>query len=206
MAKSFNDLPSAVQTGILAGAALLLAGGVFYMYVWPLSAKRASLEAQVNKLRAENLKNQAVERERTELLNRIQQLAQQLETRRMIVPDEPAQDQFVKMVYDTARSSSIFLRSFVAQAPAARELFIEMPFNVRIDGTYYEIQNFFDRLASQERIVSVVGLALGPPKGGGQGTYTILPGETVGANCVVITYYNRPAPPPPPPGPPPRRR
>jgi len=33
---------------------------------------------------------------------------------------------------------------------------------------------------------------LGGPAGGGLGKYTVLPSETVGANCVVTTYFNRP--------------
>jgi Tfp pilus assembly protein PilO len=207
MAKSFNDLPAPVQGVILAAIAVVLAIGFFFYgipgvvnSVWSLSAKRTSLEAQVNRLHAENLKNQAVERERTELLNRIAQLATQLDTLRSIVPDEQAQDAFVKSVYDTAAGSTIFLRSFVAQPLVTRELFVEMPFTVRIDGTYYALLSFFDRLARQQRIVNVAisSLSMGPPSAGGQGTFKLAPGETVGANCVITTYFNRPQPPPAP--------
>ncbi|MGH9581104.1 MAG: hypothetical protein ACRD2R_08925, partial [Terriglobales bacterium] len=99
MAKSFNDLPASVQAVILSVIPVALAGGVFYLYVFPLSAKKTSLEAEFNRLHAENLKNQAVERERTELLNRIAQLEKQLETLKSIVPDEQDTDEFVRMVY-----------------------------------------------------------------------------------------------------------
>ncbi len=198
MAKSFSDLPGHVQAIILAAVAVALAGGVFYMYVLPLSAKRTQLDAEVNRLKAENLKNQAVERERTELLNRLEQLKQQLDTLRLIVPDEQAADDFVKMVYDTATGSAIFVRTFVAQPLVQRDFHVEMPFTIRIDGTYYSMLDFFDRLGRQQRIVSVTSLALGPPEGGGMGSYTVQPNETVGANCVVITYFNRPQPPPQP--------
>ena len=45
MAKSFNDLPAAVQGAILAGVAVVAAGVVFYLYVLPLSAQRDRLDA-----------------------------------------------------------------------------------------------------------------------------------------------------------------
>jgi type IV pilus assembly protein PilO len=196
MAKSFNDQPAAVQGAILAGVAVVLAGVVFYLYVLPLSSQRDALDVEVRRLKEENQRNQAVERERTELLNRIAQLTKQLETLRSIVPDEAATDQFVKMVYDTSTSATIHLRTFVAQPPVARDYYVELPFSVRIDGTYYAMRNFFERLSRQDRIVSVTNLALGPPAGGGQGSFSILPSETVGANCVITTYYNRPQPPP----------
>jgi type IV pilus assembly protein PilO len=201
MAKSFKELPALVQGVILAAVAVVVAGVVFYLYVWPLSEQRTSLEAKVKVLQAENEKNRAVERERTELLNRVAQLAKQLQTLRSIVPDEPATDQFVKMVYETAAGSTINLRSFVAQPLMSRDFYVEMPFSIRIDGTYYAMLSFFDRLARQQRIVSVTGLTLGPPAGGGQGRYTILPSETVGANCVVTTFFNRPQTAEPPPQP-----
>jgi type IV pilus assembly protein PilO len=196
MAKSFNDLPGAVQVLILAGVAVVLAGGVFYMYVWPLSAQRDNLDAQVKKLKAENDQNRAMEQQRTELLNRIAQLEKNLGTLRTIVPDEQATDQFVRMVYDTATGATIHLRTFVAQPLVTRDFYVETPFVARLDGTYFQMLNFFDRLSKQQRIVSVTNLALGPPTGGGQGAFTLAPGETVGANCVITTFFNKPQPPP----------
>ncbi len=212
MAKSFNDLPAVVQAVILAGLAIALAVGYFFFgipsvadSVWSLSAQRDRLQAEVDRLHQENLKNQAVERERAELLNRIEQLSKQLATLRTIVPDEQATDEFVKTIYDTARDSSIFLRSFVAAPLVQRDFYFEMPFTVRLDGTYYQMLEFFDRLARQQRIISVVNLSLGPPAAGGQGKFSILPSETVGANCVIMTFFNRPPQPPPAQAQPPRR-
>jgi len=203
MAKKFNDLPGVVQAVILSGVAVALGIG-YFIYgipgvadpVYGLRAKRDNLKAQVEKLKKENAEIQALERQRAELLNRIEQLSKQLETLRTIVPDEQAADQFVKLVYDTARGSSIYLRNFVAAPLVTRDYHYEMPFTVRLDGVYYQMVDFFRALASEQRIISVVGLSLGPPGGGGQGAFKILPHETVGATCIIVTYFNKPAPAP----------
>ena len=203
MAKKFNDLPGVVQAAILGGVGIAL-GILFFFFGIPslvkpvidLRAERDRKAVELEKLKQENAKLQALERERTELLNRIEQLTKQLQTLRTIVPDEQATDQFVKLVYDTARSSSIFIRNFVAQPLQAREYYVEMPFVVRLDGVYYQMLEFFRKLATEQRIISVGGLALGPPGGGGQGAFKILPHETVGASCTIVTYFNKPAPPP----------
>jgi Tfp pilus assembly protein PilO len=200
MAKKFNDLPGVVQAVILSGLAIGL-GVLFFFFGIPslvrpvieLRAEREQKAAQLVQLQQENEKNRALERERAELLNRIDQLSKQLETLRTIVPDDQATDQFVKLVYDKARGSSIFLRNFVAQPLVQREYHIEMPFTVRLDGVYYQMVEMFRQLASEQRIISVVGLALGPPGGGGQGAFKILPHETVGASCTIVTYFNKPA-------------
>lgn len=191
MAKGFRDIPAALQAVLIVALVAILAGVAFYFEVLPLSAKIDTLRKDVQKLKAENDRNEAFRREQTEYLNRIAQLEKQLETLRTIVPDEPAVDDFMKLIFSSGRTTGINVRTFVAQTPVARELFVEMPFNLRIDGTYYSMLTFFDRLAHQERIVSVSGLSLGSPQGGGMGNYNVHASETVGANCTVITYYNR---------------
>ncbi len=200
MAKSFKDLPAGAQAGIFVVGAAALAGVVFYLYVWPLKAQRDALKVQVDRLTAENQRNQAFEQQHAEYVNRIAQLQKQLETLRSIVPDEQATDEFMKMVFDTGRSSNVSIRTFIPQALVPKELFVEMPFSLNLDGTYYSLLNFFDRLAHEQRIVSVSGLALGPASGAkGMGSFTLLPNETVAAGCLVTTYFNRPQAPAAPP-------
>ncbi len=206
MAKSFNDIPAAGQAAIFIGGAVVLAGVVFYLYVLPLKDQRDKLQAQVDKIHAENVRNRAFEQERTEYLNRIAQLQKQLETLRSIVPDEQATDTFMRMIFDDGAASSINVRTFIPQALVTHDMYMEMPFNMRLDGTYYSLVNFFERLAHEQRIVSVFGLSLGSPEGGGMGTYVIRPDETVGANCVVSTYFNRPQSPPGAPKAPPKKK
>jgi type IV pilus assembly protein PilO len=199
MAKTFNDLPAPIQGVILVAVALALAGGTFWYFVLPLSDKRDSLQKEVAKLKAENDKNEAFKQQQTEYVNRIKQLESQLETLRSIVPDDQATDEFMKTVFADGASTGIHVRTFIPGPQAVKELFVEMPFNVRLDGTYYNLLSFFDRLAHEQRIMSVSGLALGTPTGGGMGAYTVSSNETVGANCVLTTYYNKPltaAPPP----------
>lgn len=194
MARSFNELTKGVQAAILIGIAVVVAAFIFWYYALPEVSQRNTLKAQVATLKAQNDKNEAFLQERAEYLSRIQQLQQQLATLRSIVPDHPDTDVFVQTIYRTSVDTAVHVRSFVAQAAVRKQLYVELPFSVHLDGTYYGLLNFFNRMAQEQRIVTVSGLTLGPPAGGGMGSYTISPGETVGANCVITTYYNTPAP------------
>src|SRR5208337_565779 len=191
MPKRFNDLPAAVQIAIFVLIAVLLAGGVFYFYVLPLKDQRDSLRNQVDGLTAENKLNQVFEQQRKQYLNRIAQLGKQLDTLRSIVPEEQATDDFMRMVFEDGRATEVNVRTFVPQAMTPKDIYTEMPFNLRLDGTYYGLLAFFDRLAHEQRIVSVSGISLGSPEGGGMGAFKLQPGETVGANCVLTTYFSR---------------
>jgi len=199
MAKTFNDLPTPVQGAIFVLVAVALAAGTFWYYVLPLNDQRGRMEKDFAKLKAENDKNEAFRQQQTEYLNRIAQLEKQLDTLRSIVPDEQATDEFMKSVFGEGANASVSIRTFIPKAQVPRDFYVEMPFNLRLDGTYYGLLNFFDRLAHQQRIISVSGLSLGGPEGGGMGNYTVFPSETVGANCVLTTYFNKALSAPPPP-------
>jgi type IV pilus assembly protein PilO len=202
MAKSFNDFPALVQGAILVIVALALAGGTFWYFVMPLYDQRDALQKEVSKLKAENDKNEAFRQQQTEYLNRIKQLESQLETLRSIVPDEQDTDEFMKSVFSDGANTGTRIRTFIPKPPTPKEYYVEVPYTVRLDGTYYNLLSFFDRLAHEQRIMSVSGLSLGNPEGGGMGQYKVASSETVGANCVLTTFYNKPlsaaAPPPPP--------
>lgn len=191
MAKGFKDLPPVAQIAIMAVAAIAAVGTPTYFYVYPLYAQRAELQSKVKALNAENVTNQAFEQKRAEYLVRIADLEKQLETQRLFIPDEANTDTFMKTVFGDGAKTNIHIRTFVAsaQAPNPQGNYTEMPFKVRIDGTYWSMVNFFHALAQEQRIISVTSIDLGEPKGGGMGTYTVTPDETVGANCVVTTYY-----------------
>lgn len=184
-------MPARTQTIVLAIVALALAGVIFWYFVLPESTQLDNLQQQVARLKAENDRNEAFKREQTEYLNRIAQLSEQLKTLTSIVPDDPATDAFVRSVYETGVKSSVNIRTFVAEPQVSKELYVEMPFRLRLDGTYYRLLQFFDSLAHNQRIVTVSGLSLGGPGGGGLGAYEVSPAETVGANCVITTYYNQ---------------
>jgi len=200
MAKTFDDLPAPLQGLIFVIVAVALAGVAFWYLVLPLNDKRENLDKEVTKLKGDNDRNEAFRQQQTEYLNRIKQLESQLATLRSIVPDEQATDEFIRSVFADGGSTSTHIRTFIPKPPVVKDFYVETPYTVRLDGTYYDLMAFFDRLAHEQRIMSVSGLSLGTPEGGGMGAYKVSSSETVGANCVLSTYYNKPltaaAPPP----------
>ncbi|MGO8786740.1 MAG: type 4a pilus biogenesis protein PilO [Terriglobia bacterium] len=200
MAKTFNDLPASIQGIVLIAVGVVLAGVAFWYYVMPLNDQRDGLQKEVARLKAENDRNEAFRQQQTEYLNRIKQLESQLDTLRSIVPDDQATDEFMKTVFADGAGTSTQIRMLIPKPPVVKDFYVETPFSVRLDGTYYNLLRFFDRLAHEQRIMSVSGLSLGTPEGGGMGAYKVTATETVGANCLLTTYFNKPlaaaAPPP----------
>ncbi|MGH9357100.1 MAG: type 4a pilus biogenesis protein PilO [Terriglobia bacterium] len=197
--KKFSDLSLQQQGLVLACLPVVLAAFVYYDMVMPISQKVKGLEGQRATLHAQNLSGRALEGQRADLIKRIAGAQKQLDELRQVVPDQPAEDQFVKMVYGEAASAPVRIRSFVEQPPVRQMYDTAVPFALHLDGVYYGVLSFFNRLASSPRIVNISALTLGPVAGsGGKGLYRIGPDETVGVNCILTTFYNSPPPPPPP--------
>jgi type IV pilus assembly protein PilO len=197
MTKSFSDLPPAAQVAMPVAFPALLAFAVFWFYVRPMSQKRSELEARVKSLHEQNLKGKAFEQQRAQYVSRIAGLRTELEAARSAVPDEENTEGFVNLINDTGARTGVHVRSLVADPLVERDLYTEAPFKLRVDGTYYAIAEFFDQLMRGQRLLSVSNLALGSPARGSLGSYTVSPSETVGASCLVTSYFNSaPAAPP----------
>jgi type IV pilus assembly protein PilO len=197
MAKSFKDFPPAAQAGVVSLLALIVVAIPFYLYVYPLLGQRAALDDEVKTLIAENKQNQAVEQEHTQYQIKIAQLKTQLETQRLLLPDTQATDEFMKTVFKDAAEAGVHVRTFLPQPPSPKDYYVEVPYKVRLDGTYWELVNYFRKLSGETRIISVTNIALGPPAGGGLGSFEVSPSESVGADCTLVTYFNKQATPAP---------
>jgi type IV pilus assembly protein PilO len=121
-------------------------------------------------------------------------LQQQLEIQKRIVPEDKDADQFIKLLHDTAATSGIEIRRYTAMPVSNKEFYSEVPFAIDIDGPYYSVLNFFQRVAELERIVNVGNMQMGNTKSGSaakvKGSYTYAPGETVLASCTATTFFS----------------
>ena len=74
----------------------------------------------------------------------------------------------------------------------SRQYHFEMPFEIQVDGPYYEIVDFFSRLSRLSRIINVGNLKFGG-LGDGKTQYPARPNTTVTGTCVVTTFFTMPA-------------
>lgn len=192
MAKKFEDYPRSVQAATLAGLAVALAGAAVWYWLLPLNERRTGLETQLKTLHAQNVANRAVEQQRVWYLRQIAEQEAKLKTLQGLVPDAPDADGLVNLVHSAESATGIHVRSLAAQTPLITDEYVELPFKLRADGTYFALVDFFGRLGQAARITNVSGLALNVPSPTGHGAYKIDAAESVAADFVLSAYYNRP--------------
>jgi len=190
MAKKFQDLSPSLQMGIVALVPVVLAVAAYMYWASPIADERDRLSAQVQTLRAQNQSNEIFDQQRLKNRARIAELEHQLVELSAVVPAKEDSEGFIATIQDASTTAGIHIRSLVAQPLAEHEGYTEEPFKGHVDGAYFPMMDFFNRLAQGARIVNVTITQLTDPKGGGQGHFTVSSSETVGVDCVFTTYFN----------------
>lgn len=193
MAK-FDEMSVVAKVGILLVATALVGVG---FYFWPLGAiydEIKQVRVQVADKKAENARLKEFEPKLAEINKTIAQLESQLQEAKKIVPDDKEADQFIKLLHDTAASAGIEIRRYTAMPIAGHDFYTEVPFQLDLDGPYFSMLNFFDRIGKLERIINVGNLQMTNTKNTGPAkvktTYPYTPSETVVASCTATTFFS----------------
>jgi type IV pilus assembly protein PilO len=116
-----------------------------------------------------------------------------MDAQRKIVPEEKEVPALITLVESEATAAGVEVRRYTPKDVTTKEYYVEVPFEVDVDGPYYAVLNFYDRLQRLERIVSVSHLSMGALKGGKstvKKAYKWSPDETVSASCILTTFYS----------------
>jgi len=196
----FSDLSPTIQFVVVLVVGVALWGVSEYLALRPVIASNAVKQTQVTALEAEVAPLRPY-RERVRALEvDNQQLEIQLANLRRIVPNESEVDNFIRLLQTEAATSGIAVRRFTARPPVIQQYHVEVPFEMELDGAFYDVLQFYDRLGRVERITNVSDLQMdGIQTGTGRasGRYDYSPNESVTAVCTVITFFSREEGPPP---------
>ena len=191
---NLTDLPEGKQWAAIAGMALLLTLAAYFGVFRSMSTAN---DADAQKLQTKMAENAELERYRPKLVQieqQIENLKLQLAIQERIVPDEKEADKFIHMMQGEAEKSGVEIRSYTSMPTSTREFYTEVPFDMEVDGPYYSLLNFFDRVAHLERIINISSLAMATVSKPGDAkvrhTYQYAPGESVVASCLATTFFS----------------
>src|SRR3990172_1563507 len=154
----FNDLSPTVQIVVVLAVGVALWGVSEYLLLMPVRKVNTEKTAQVAQLE-EKAKPLRPYRERlTALVAENRQLEAQLQNLQQIVPTEKEVPGLIRHVQSEAVLAGVVVRRFTAMPLVPQELYVEVPFEVELDGSFYDVLQFYDRLGELERIINASGL------------------------------------------------
>jgi type IV pilus assembly protein PilO len=193
MAK-FSEMSTGSKAMIL-GLLALIVGAVYYFLVYSgKNQENLQLEAKIKDKKAENARLREFEPKLLQLNRDMAILEQQIDREKKVVPEDKDADQFIRLLHDTAASAGIEIRRYTAMPGANHEFYSEVPFSIDIDGPYYSVLIFFQKVSELERIVNIDNLQVANPKNSSNAkvktTFQYAPGETIVASCVATTFFS----------------
>ena len=181
--------------GITIGAVLVLTLVVGFLVLKPMYEQNEQKKKDLVSKEEELKQLRPLVGKLADLERGIEQLKQQLERRKTVVPDEKQADQFMHVLQEQASAANIEIRRYTAKPVATRDFYSEVPFEIDIDGTYDGVVTFFDKVAHLERIINIGNLQMATPArqtdAKTKKKYIYAPGESVVASCTATTFFSR---------------
>ena len=194
MAMNFNELSGLKQWGaVIAGGAIVTAALYFTVFK-SQSDKNATAQHSLQEKVRENTELESYRPKLKDMERQLANLKQQLEIEARIVPDDKQVDTFIETVDSEAVKAGVELRRYTAKPVTSKEYYSELPFDMELDGPYYSMLNFFDRVGKLERIVNISGLLVSntknPQGAKAKHTYLYAPNESVIATFTATTFFS----------------
>jgi type IV pilus assembly protein PilO len=190
---NFSELSGIKQWGaVIVGGAVVTAALYFLVFKSQEDKNATAQHALADKI-TENNELESYRPKLKQIEQQLAELKQQLEIEQRIVPDEKQVDQFITMMGGEAQKAGVELRRYKAMNTKSQTYYTEVPFGLELDGPYYSMLNFFDRVSKLERIVNVSALLVSTTKSPGgavKHSYAYAPNESVVASFTATTYFS----------------
>jgi type IV pilus assembly protein PilO len=194
MAANLSELSGLKQWGALIAGAALVTGALYYTVFKSKSDQNTVAQHAVQEKIRENNELESYRPKLKDMERQLANLKQQLDIERRIVPDEKQEESFIESMNAEAQKAGVEVRRYVAQPGSAKEYYTEVPFSMELDGPYYSMLNFFDRVSKLERIVNVSNLLVSTTRNASDAkvkhTYQYAPNESVVASFTATTFYS----------------
>lgn len=192
MATSFKELPLPLQAGAyLALTVVLFAAGEFVpgspvagvrQDLKQTQLQEANLQKEVNAL-------EVYDRQQAQVKAELEAVEKELEALKNIVPEEKEVDEFMRMLHESSKAANVSLRRLTAKAVTPRDYHYELPFELEVDGPYYQVLDFFSRLSRLSRIINVGDIEFTNAEEAKGKKYPMRPGTTVTGTFMATTFF-----------------
>ncbi len=191
---NFGEMSGLKQWAVVVGAAALVTAGLYYTVFKTQRDQNAAAQQTLEAKMKENAELESYRPKLAEIERQLASLKQQLDIERRIVPDEKEVDGFMRMMDAEASKAGIEIRRYTSKPTAQKDFYTEVPFEMELDGPYYSMLSFFDRVGKLERIVNVSGLLVSttrkPTDAKAKKTYQYAPNESIVATCTATTFFS----------------
>jgi Tfp pilus assembly protein PilO len=158
MAKSFHQYSSRAQAIVFAVLSLGVMGAAWQVLIQPERAVVQTRKTRLAAVNADVAKATLVAQRLPAVQREVKALEAALVETTAVLADEKDVQVVLAGLYGLASESGLSMSSFTPKPIAEREQYTEWPIEVGLEGGYHDLARFFDRVASDPRLISVSNL------------------------------------------------
>jgi len=152
---SLNKLPWYGQVGLFVLLGAAGAAAFYTYYAAPAQASLADRQAQLDSLRSEIQKGVATAARLPEFRKELESREAELVRLRQQLPEEQDVAELLRRVQAMATQSNLRIRGFTPRTVARRQLHMEWPIGLELEGTYHDLGAFLERVSKFDRVINV---------------------------------------------------
>ena len=157
---SLNKLPWYGQVILFTVLGLAGVGVFYYFYVMPMKEEMAGREQKLAGLRATINKGMTTATKLAEFRAQVGDLEAQLERLKPVLPEQKDVADLLRRIQTLATQSNLSIKGFKPMSTATKQLHVEWPIALQLDGTYHNLGMFFDRISKVSRIINVSNISI----------------------------------------------
>ncbi len=170
------------QVGASIAIGALAAAVFFTYYAQPAQQRLADQAAQLAAVRSEIARAQATARRLPAFRAEVARLEGELARLRPVLPEEKDVADLLRRIQGMATESRLTIRAFTPKPVTNRQLHVEWPITVELEGTYHNVGHFLAEVGGFPRIINVSDLEI-------RGKDKPVPGgATVTVTCTATTF------------------
>jgi type IV pilus assembly protein PilO len=155
---TFSKMPWYGQVIASAVIGLGAAGAFWNFYAKTAQEAIQAQQAQLGGLQSEVQRGLAAERRLPEFRKELASLESQMRQLRAVLPEERDVADLLRRVQGMATQSSLTILGFTPKAINKKNIYVEWPIGLRLEGTYHDLGAFLDRVSKLPRIINVTDL------------------------------------------------
>ncbi len=191
IADRIDEQPVYVRLGILIGIILIICLVYWYFFWSPKSDELTIARNELQKEKSRLNEYEAIAKELPRFEREFNRLNREFLIAASKLPEEKEIPSLIDSVYAAVSASGLVSDTFAPKPEVKKDIYAEIPIDMKVFCSYYDLANFFDRVSKLPRIVNIRDLNLRQEKKGDVGDKIVL-----NATFTAVTFRLLPPPPP----------
>ncbi|MGI9553439.1 MAG: type 4a pilus biogenesis protein PilO [Thermodesulfobacteriota bacterium] len=184
-----NEQPLLNKLAILVVLVLIVSGAYWYFFWSPNNEKLQGLQTTLQSKRKKLNELENIKADLPKFIAENERLNKEFQIASLKLPKEEEIPALINSIYSDISAAGLEPKKFAPKGQVNKEIYAEIPIEMNVKGSYFELANFFDRISRLPRIVNVRNLNLERSKGSNQRNIVL------DADFTTVTFRLLPPPP-----------